>query len=326
MRGIVRSFLTGLLLQACLHHSLLAQAPSNSPDATRSLVVNVVDSRGVPIRDLTSENFALLLNGKPAVVTNAQYRIASHRIVVLLDVSGSMLGATSSGKWRLAVEAVRDLLLEVDSHVPIAMVTFASGIQETLDFGQGRTAILNWLVQNADRPPKIKKKRTALFDAIASALRLLDSPQTGDAIYAITDGADNASGFTAQTMEEDLLKSGVRLFSLLFIGPVDPQEAEAEDSFAGMIQDSGGQAFVVPGFRIHGVPWDAQYNYDRVTRENLKAYTTDLNIQINGFWTLGLIGPISFPKSKVKLVVTDSTKKELKNVIVTYPHILLSVK
>ena len=292
MRGIVKSFMTVLFVQASLLGSAAGQTPANLSGATRSVIANVIDSHGNPVRDLTKESFALFLNGKPAVVTNARYSSAAHRIVVLLDLSGSMAGTTTSGKWRIAVEAVRDLLTQTDSGLPIAMVTFASGIQETFDFHQGKTAILNWLLQNADRPPKLKKKKTALFDAIGAALKLLGDPQFGDAIYAITDGGENASSFSAHKIEEDLLHSGVRLFSLLFGGPISPHEAEAEGSFAGMIENSGGQAFVLPGLPIRGV-WDAQYSYDSVNRGYVETYTADLNTEINGFWILELAQPSS---------------------------------
>lgn len=317
-----KSLLAGLVVLGCMHRGL-AQAPSDSPQSTACLIVNVIDSHGIPIRDLTRENFALFLNGRPAVVTNARYSLAPHRVIVLLDVSGSMAGETSSNKWRIAEEAVRDLLAQTAPAVPVAMITFASEVQTRFDFREDRTATLSWLLQNIDRPPKLKKKKTAVFDAIESALELLGNAQRGDAIYAITDGGDNASGLSAHKVKEDLLRSGVRLFSLLFVGPVPPQEAEGEDAFAGMIQDSGGQAFVVPGTRIPGVPWDAQYTYDSAKRENIKAYTTALNIQINGFWALDL-EPMSLGPGKVKLTVTDDRRKELKNVVVTYPRRLLS--
>ncbi|HUO14249.1 MAG TPA: hypothetical protein VMX38_04615 [Verrucomicrobiae bacterium] len=83
------------------------------------MVVNVFDSRGNPVRGLTKENFHLRVNGKPAVVLDARYSLSPRRIVVLLDMSGSMIGEEATGKWRIAREAAEDLLAETPAEVPI---------------------------------------------------------------------------------------------------------------------------------------------------------------------------------------------------------------
>lgn len=328
MHGVVtKSLLAALLVQIYFPGTQLEQAPQNSLEATRTILVNVINSHGNAVRDLTKENFAVFLDGKQAAVTAARYSLSPRRIVVLLDVSGSMYGTRGSGKWHIAEEAVRDLLQQTQSDVSIALVTFASEVHEMFDFSQDRTAILNWLQENSDRPPRLKRKETALFDATVRALKLLGDAQPGDAIYAITDGEENASHVSARQAERVLLQSGVRLFTLLFARPgavLRSSWQEGEDTFVGMVRDSGGFVFELMGHRIPGVPWDAEYTYDGDNRENVKVYTAELDTQITGYWVLELRSLVSVGKKKIKLAVTDRTGRERKDVVVAYPRLLLS--
>jgi len=312
------------LFATFLNHASTGQVSPNPALASRSVIANVIDSHGNPVRDLTNDNFAIFLNGKPAAVTTARYTLAPRRIVVLLDVSGSMFGQTNSGKWRIAEEAVRDLLAQTESDVPIAMLTFAGGVQNTFNFSRDRTAIQNWIQENADEPPRLKKRKTALFDGIIGALKLIGDAEPGDAIYAITDGGENTSEISARQAKSTLLRSGVRLFVLLFAGIHASADQAAEDAFLEMIRDSGGFAFKLVGRRVPGVPYEPEYTYDTKNREDLKAYTTELNIQVNGFWALDVNFPASAKNGNVKLVVSDSKGRERKDVVVTYPRILTS--
>ena len=319
MYCVAKPYVAVLILQACVFQNLAEQAAPNSQRATRSLILNVTDHHGVAVRDLTRENFAVFLNGKPAPVSNARYSLAPGRIVVLLDLSGSMARETSSGKWRLAGEAVRDLLSQTPVESAIAVVTFAGRVHEVFDFPQGRTGVAQWLQENPDRPPKLKEKKTALFDAIIEGLKLLGDAQPGDAIYAITDGGENASGISARQTEAALLQSGVRLFTLLFAGPAFPGDEEGQNAFLEMVGDSGGLAFALGGRpRPGAASWKLEFVYDAGNRKSIKAYTRELNTQVAGFWALEL-SAVPSGKSKVRLVVTDRAGKERKDILVALP-------
>lgn len=327
MCRVARLYLAVLILQACVYRSLAQEGAVNSQPATRSLILNVTDTHGIAVRDLTKENFALFLNGKPAPVINAQYSLAPRRIVVLLDMSGSMAGETRSGKWRIAGEAVHDLLSQTPVESPIAVVTFAGRVHDVFDFSQGRSGVAQWLQENPDRSPKLKEKKTALFDAILAGLKLLGDAQPGDAIYAITDGGENASRASARQTEAALQQSGVRLFALLFAGQAFPGDREGQGDFLEMVRGSGGLAFRLSGRQRPGAAsWDLEYAYDAGTCERIKAYTTELNSQVKGFWALEFTVPAPSAKSKVRLVVTDHAGKERKDIMVAHPGVLLSAK
>jgi hypothetical protein len=81
----------GLLLLA---YGFLAAAQTAPTQTTRSLLVNVLDGNGNAVRNLTKDSFRVKVNGHAAALLDAHYNLAPRRIVVLLDMSGSMAGET----------------------------------------------------------------------------------------------------------------------------------------------------------------------------------------------------------------------------------------
>ena len=229
-----------LLATLGLFPSALAQQARNAPE-TLPVLVNVVDLHGNVVRDLTKSDFRVRINGNPALISDAQYNVAPRRIVVVLDMSGSMAGETDNGKWQVAREVVDEFVTQMPSDGRIAMVTFSDQVHQIFDFSQGRTAVVQWLKQGPSGRANIKHQSpTPLFDAILAALKLLEPFQLGDVVYAITDGEENHSHSTKASTEATLLKSGVRLFASLFDEPMPSQAEEAKESFLEMVADSGG--------------------------------------------------------------------------------------
>jgi len=296
-----------------------AQQVPNPP--TRSVLVNVLGRHGNALRDLTKESFRVRLDGKPAAILDARYSVAPQRIVVLLDVSGSMAGE-SSEKWRMAREAVDDLLAQTPGDVPIALVTFSGKVRDVFDFPQGRTAIAKWLKEGSPEQPHPKHPATtALFDAILEALKVLQPVQPGDAVYAITDGGDNASATSTTRTRAALLQSGVRLFAFLFAEPLPaPEEQSNRGDFLEMIEDSGGFAFGVTARARFGTSTEFNYVYDKGTPERIKVYTQQFNVQVHGFWTLDVVAPFSKKQLKLTMQVVDHDGKARKELTLTYPR------
>jgi hypothetical protein len=116
---------------------------------------------------------------------------------------------------------VRELLAQAQDDVPIAMLTFARDVRDVFDFPSSRTNFTKWLEEvPAQRPTLKHQAKTALFDAILEGLKLLGATQPGDAIYAATDGGENASHTTVVQTKAALLPSGVRRFTFLFAQPL----------------------------------------------------------------------------------------------------------
>jgi len=332
MTGVTKFVLAIVILTVFLPSSF-AQHALDSPSDGRSMMVNVLDAQGNAVRNLSKENFHLRVNGKPVVVLDARYSLAPRRIVVLLDMSGSMGSEDApAGKWRIAQEAAENLLTETPDDVPIAMLTFSSKVLNVFDFSQRRAAIANWLKESAS--PQRKRKypvQTALFDAVFEALKLLQPFQPGDAVYAITDGGDNASQASATKTKLALLQSGVRLFGFLFVEPSRPpysgsqKEQDGTVSFLSIVNDTGGYMFGVPG-RWRVPSWPPGYVYDDDDNPaKIKVFTQRLNIQVSGFWTLEL-GDIPSNARRMKLDVVSKEGKIGKDIWVTYSRALLAVR
>ena len=120
MSGITKFFLSAAL--PILSFCAFAQSAASIP--ARSILVNVLDRSGNAVRDLTNNNFRVKVNGRPAAISGASYSLAPRRIVVLLDMSGSMGGEKDGKKWQIAREAVQDFPIKSTTFSP-----FPSGPQ-----------------------------------------------------------------------------------------------------------------------------------------------------------------------------------------------------
>jgi len=318
MAATARILLSVLMLPALLS-SGFAQQSAPSPPPTSSAVVNVLNAHGNAIRNLSKENFRLRVNGKPVALVDARYTVAPRRIVVVLDLSGSMVEEKPT--WQIAHDAVEDLLVQTPTDVSIAMLTFANTVRDRFDFRQSRPAIAKWLSEGPGQRPKLKQPaKTALFDAILEALKLLDPIQPGDAIYAITDGGENASKASTGRTKIALRQSGVRLFAFL-LDEALPADVTRRKSFLEMVDDSGGFVLGLAGRqKPDSASWDVEYVYDKDSRKRITAYTEELNVQVNGFWMLEFVNPSSNKDSKINLEVVGDTGKSMKDVWITYPR------
>lgn len=299
---------------------------------SRSILVSVVDSHGNAVRNLNEKEFRVRIGGKPTPVLKASYSLAPRRIVVMLDMSGSMTaGSEANKKWRIAREALEDLLAETPQDVPIALLTFSDRVNDVFDFSQGRSSIAAWLKQGPSQRENIKG-RTALRDTIVAAVRTLQPTRQGDAIYVITDGGDNCSSASGRAVKKLLADSGVRLFAFLFNEhtPI-AEEVSGRDELLELVRDSGGFVFGVTSRggsvgMATSTPWDFEYDYSQHTRDLIKSYAQALNIQINGFYTLDVNVDSSRKDRTVKLEILDDAGRTKKDVAFTYQDILPAAK
>lgn len=302
-------------LLTCAH--LVAQSAPKQP--TLWLPVNVLDRNGNAVRNLTRDNFHVKVNGHLATPLDAHYSLAPRRIVVLLDMSGSMAGVTvQSRKWELAREAVEDFLTETPSDVQVAVITFSSGVHDIFNFSQSRSSITAWLKRGAGQQP-IDKGQTALYDAIDAAAKLLEPALPGDSIYAITDGGDNHSHISETAVRQRLLQSQIRFFLFMFADPPPfYQEQLGGTSVMELARDTGGFVFGISGHRSSFAS-PLGFDYSKDDQNKIKPQTQALNIQVNGFYTLQLDANLSTNKAnKLSLEVVDGSGKVRKDVSWTY--------
>lgn len=321
----ISSVLVGFLLPVCV---ILASAQSAPAPSASLLLANVLDRNGMAVRDLTKDSFQIKVNGRRATLLDASYNLAPRRIVVLLDMSASMAGEPDPTKWRIASEALQDLLTETPTDVSIALLTFSDHVHDVFDFSQNRTSMAAWLNEEASRHGDNRiRGGTALFDAVLEATKILGSTRSGDTIYAVTDGGDNCSHTSGTAARKLLLESGIRLFAFLFAEPAPfPEMRAGTESLKEISRATGGFVFGISGRPsvVDFLPsWDVSYDYNDRTRQTIKLYTQALNIQVSGFYTLRFDSPVAVEKArKVSLDVIDSAAKPRKDIAFTYSTIL----
>jgi|KBSSwiS6_1023812.scaffolds.fasta_scaffold02662_3 Mg-chelatase subunit ChlD len=301
--------------------SALIAAQEVPKPATLPILANVLDLRGNAIRDLSKSNFKISFDKKPITVLDARYTQGPRRIVVLLDMSGSMQGDADSTKWKIAKEAVEDLLQQTPADVPIAFLTFAEQVHDVFGFSSSRTSIHKWLAQGPTQSKNLKGY-TALRDAIMTGLAILRPFRQGDSLYVITDGDDTKSEESNSHTKATLLNSGVRSFAFLFAEPFSNIDEEESYAFlTDLCRDSGGFVFalstsneVLNFSMMNGL----HYRYDDSVRERIRSYTQGLNMQVNGFYVVEIATPIKSTHGKIKLEIVDDAGRKRKDVVFSF--------
>ena len=92
-----------------------------------------------------------------------------------------------------------------------------------------------------------------------------------------------------------------------------------------MVESSGGFAFGVHGHeRPGGSSWKFDYIDDKKNQDTIKSYTHELNILVNGFWTLEFVAPLSSKGCRIQLEIMDTEGKRRKDVQFVYPRLRLN--
>lgn len=279
----------------------------------RTLIANVTDHTSQP-RDLTLDNFQITYRGRRIAPHNAYYSEGPRRVVVLLDVSGSMRGEQGNpAKWRIARVAAWSIAASLPPGSRVALIKFSAKAEVQVPLSTNREAIANWLNRDEERLGSLRG-RTALYDAIELGLAQLQPPEAGDAIYVITDGGENASNAAQGTVKRALRESGVRLFTTI-LAPNDahPDEFNGRRDLVSVAQYSGGSESYLDVARL------AQELDERLV-QLLRSYGQRMALQISSFYALSVELPDNPEKPTHWLVRVVNTGKRRQNVLVGYPH------
>src|SRR5260370_1047667 len=234
------------------------------------IIVNVLDQNGRPVSDLAKTGFRVRIDRRPVDVRDAEYRIIPRRMVVIVDLSGSMVGGSRSFE-RAAAE---EFMSSAPSQIPIALVSFSGKEIESMGFDHLRNQTATELRRVMETPGG-SKGRTAIYDAIMAGIRILQPSQFGDSIYLITDGGDNSSSVTGSEVREALLKNEVRLFPFLVEnGYFEEEKVAGYRAISDLASDSGGYMFTADVAKRH--PEKDEFN----------AQTAFLVNIVSGFYTL----------------------------------------
>lgn len=261
------------------------------------------------------------------MVTAATYDRGPRRIVILVDVSGSMTG-TGTLKW--GREFTQDLISSAPSQDSLALLTFSSQTEEVVAFGQGRTALLEEIdkLQRTDWGRVKGTGRTAMRDALLSALTVLKTPKVGDAICLVTDGGENASQSRKSRVEALLESAGVRVYAILLTWDTGSRALTAEEALGpSELRDltsatDGALLLFVPGqVRNLSMPTTPPFGVSDSDRKELAAASEIFLHEISIFDVLNVRLPERLAKPRDwNLDVVDASGRRNKDVQVLYPH------
>ena len=242
-------------LLAALAAPLGAQVPTF---ASRSELVvlsaTAVDGRGRPVTNLKRQELRVFEEGWPqAILHFAEGADVPARILLLVDVSGSMNGRLKTTSARMAVRQILAALAPDDQ---VALAGFDSEYW----------GIVSWTTDKRKVEEGFTELKpfgsTALHDALDHAARDLASHGEGRrAVVVITDGVDTASKETPDAVIARSQALDVPIYTVTVVSPIDDPRS---DIFVGRDQASaavagsallgryasmsGGAAFVVSDF------------------------------------------------------------------------------
>jgi len=304
------------ILLGCMASSLSGQDNCRQ----RTVPVTVTDAHGASVQPLTAHDFKAIYRGHPLNILGVSHAQAQHRIVVLLDVSGSMHSI-----WPAAHAAATDLIASTDFRTPIALMAFSDKVQTAIDFSAGRQAVIRWLESNPVETPKMPQGKTAFYDTIVEAIKLLQPAQPGDTIYAVTDGGDNASHVSAQKATLALQSAGIRLMGICLTYPSlieTPEEDERGRKFFDLARDSGGATVQFSAIEPFADSRSPRFSYDENFFAKLKSTTATIEIREPYFLTVELPEDPAKPTGW-RFEVVNAYGRSRKGMLVFYPHEVL---
>ena len=271
--------------------------------------------------DLTGDNFKITCKGRATSPLSVVYANGPRRIVVLLDVSGSMSGQPvgDTGKWRIARSAAWNLVNVLPPQSATSLMTFAEKAEIRAPMSVDRTPMGNWLNGEAARhPSRSLNGHTALYAAVQSAIAQLQPSQPGDVIYVITDGGENASHVRETEVENELRAAGIRLFALIVAsgGANSEEERSGPAVLERLSKVSGGFAE-----RLPALSFDSPLLYDDHMEEWIRLHSRRLSMKMAAFYSITVQIPQDSDKSShLDISVVDGRGRKRKDLSLAYPH------
>jgi len=212
-----------------------SQSPISVHVNVVDLPVSVTDRKGNVVDNLTKDNFRVLEDGQPQVISIFEHQDLPVTVGLVVDHSGSMGPKLPQVSAAAAVFAQssnpNDQLFVVNFNEMVSLmlpaaIPFTSNQKELESAVAGASA----------------RGRTALYDAIIDALDHLElSEQKRQALVIVTDGGDNASQHSAQQVLDIVMKSQAQVFC---IGLLDPDDKDVKPGMLKKLAKvSGGEAY-----------------------------------------------------------------------------------
>jgi Ca-activated chloride channel family protein len=188
----------------------------------------VTDRSGRYILGLRREDFAVIDNDRPQKIETFDTVDSPMAAILVLDVSASM-----QTKIDEAARAARAFVKALKPDDRLGLLTFSTGIVGSVEITLDRARIFAGI--DAAKP----EGDTALYDAIAAAIRRLKGVRQRKTVVVFTDGDDNRSRFSVDQVIGMARGSEVSIYAVAEVGG-GPQQLR---TFLDRLADETGGRF-----------------------------------------------------------------------------------
>jgi VWFA-related protein len=201
------------------------------------LDVSVKNPKGGYVTGLTKDQFQIYENGVPQKITEFAVADAPVAVGLVMDHSGSMESRRSSliaaGVAFIEASNPKDQIFVVNFNDKVRR-----GLPESVPFTDDINLLRTALSKH--RP----EGRTALYDAIAYALKHLETGHSKKTLIVISDGGDNCSTHNFKEVMQLIEESATTVYTVGIFDPADPDRNPGVLKHIASV--SGGESFL-PG-------------------------------------------------------------------------------
>jgi len=290
----------------------------------QTVAVSVLKGDHQPATGLTPQEFRAEIKGKPIQVLSATLDQHLHRVVVVLDASGSMV--EDDDGWRQARTLALEAIEESPQDFQAGLIVFDDIVRIRIPVQKDSKTALQALEGLPERPRKLapwKHGHTAIWDALTAATELLDPPEFGDAIYLITDGLDNESRASLGKVKDSLARRRVRLFTEWFAyeSLSEPllMELLGVTDFLNMALATGGLVAQIPPERHDLMPVSKYSQLGQKQLMVIKAEARMIYAAIQFPYRLELALPKAYSHPQAWRLSISQAKNQRPEWVVAYP-------
>jgi hypothetical protein len=294
--------------------------PEEGTCEKRQLPVFVTDKDGHMMTMLAAADFKVESRSAPMSVVAWNNDTREHRVVILLDVSGTMRGL-GPRLWPVVMALARHASHAGGKNDQLALVLFSDRVLETVGFSKGRIAVQQRLVDVTGDPafPEGRKANDSrIYDVLKEGSRLLPNATSADSLLVITDGIDEGSENKPDEILNLLSNSMIRVFAIL-VDPLPGKEGSFRPqvfALERLVQKSGGKIF--------GPIDAAEFRNAAKTTDTRRAMDERLDQFYQGIFANDLL-TIQAPSDLqepvgIRLFLTDSARQQLRKGQIFFPH------